>query len=333
MNEKFFKKLLIKTMGLKGILILFIVIAGFFLVGLYNDPSKDSGSFNGNLTSIKTDGEYMQVDNSSDLDKIDDKTNKNVAEEKVDTNEINAEVSYSNNLLSKDDYTKINSSPQLINTTEESKKDVNEAEIKEKERLNEIAKINSNINWNTNTNAINMLLPSANYENRTELTTHILLHFISNAYNSPRSPYDINAIYSILRDYELSSHYIIDRDGQIYIFTPENMVAYHAGSGNISGLPSYSNKLNQHSIGIELLGIGTREEMIPVITESNFNLVKQEDLGFTDAQYNSLNTLINDILSRHSNIKRDRSHILGHDEYNPSKTDPGSLFNWSKIGF
>lgn len=319
MNKKFLKKLPIKAKGIKSILILFIVISSFFLVSLYTNSSTDPSSYNENLTAAKTDSNVVVID-------------KKIAEEKIDMKEIDSEIPNSNDFPSNADSSEINITPPLINTSEEVKKDADEAEIKEKERLNEIAKINSIINWNTNTNAINMLLPSANYENRTELTTHILLHFISNAYNSPTSPYDINAIYSILRDYELSSHYVIDRDGQIYIFTPENMVAYHAGSGYIEGFPSYTNKLNQHSIGIELLGIGTREEMIPVITESNFNLVKQEDLGFTDAQYNSLNTLINDILSRHSNIKRDRSHILGHDEYNPSKTDPGSLFNWSKIG-
>lgn len=323
----------LKDTRMKSLLILLIVIFSFFLVGLYNAPSKNSGSFNENLASNKADDERIPIDDSSDLGRIDDKIDVAVTKEYFDTNEVDSEVSDNNDLPLNNDSSEINSTPPLTNTTEEEKNQINEAEVKEKERLNEIAKINSNINWNTNTDAINMLLPSANYENRTELTTHIVLHFISNAYNSPSSPYDINAIYSILRDYELSSHYVIDRDGQIYIFTPENMVAYHAGSGNIPGLPSYSNKLNQHSIGIELLGIGTKEEMIPVITESNFNLVKQEDLGFTDAQYNSLNTLINDILSRHSNIKRDRSHIIGHDEYNPSKTDPGSLFNWSKIGF
>lgn len=333
MNKNFLKKLLIKTSKvknsrLKSLLILFIIISSFFLISLYNDHSKDSGSYNENLASSKTDDEDNAIYESTNLS-----SNDKITRKEINDIEINAEVSDSSDLPSDGDSSEINITPPLINTKEEVKKDVNEAEIKEKERLNEIAKINSNINWKANINAINMLLPSANYENRTELTTHILLHFISNAYNSPTSPYDINAIYSILRDYELSSHYVIDRDGQVYIFAPENMLAYHAGSGSINGFPSYSNKLNQHSIGIELLGIGTREEMIPVITANNFDLVKKEDLGFTDAQYNSLNTLINDILSRHLNIKRDRSHIIGHDEYNPSKTDPGSLFNWSKIGF
>lgn len=187
------------------------------------------------------------------------------------------------------------------------------------------------IKWDSDLNTTDMLLPNKNSKPRHTPPTHIVLHFISNAYNNQKNPYEINDIYSLLKEYELSSHYVIGRDGEIYLFTPENRVAYHAGSGELSNYPKYENKLNNYSIGIEILAIGTKEEMIPIITAERFNLIDPSLLGYTDPQYESLNLLIDDILNRHVFIKRDRDHIIGHDEYNPEKTDPGSLFDWSKI--
>ncbi|KLE14536.1 hypothetical protein AAT22_16235 [Clostridium sp. C8] len=187
------------------------------------------------------------------------------------------------------------------------------------------------INWNSDLNTIDMLLPNKNSKPRHELPTHIVLHFISNAYNDQKNPYEINDIYSILKEYKLSAHYAIGRDGEIYLFTPEDRIAYHAGSGKLSNYPKYENKLNNYSIGIEILAMGTKEEMIPIITAERFNLIDPSLLGYTDAQYESLNLLIDDILNRHVFIQKDREHIIGHDEYNPEKTDPGSLFDWSKI--
>lgn len=44
--------------------------------------------------------------------------------------------------------------------------------------------------------------------------------------------------------------------------TYENRVAYHAGVVIIKGYPEFGLALNHYSIGIELLAIRTREEMI-----------------------------------------------------------------------
>ena len=32
-----------------------------------------------------------------------------------------------------------------------------------------------------------------------------------------------------------------------------------------------------------------------------------------------------------NNIPLDRQHVIGHEEYNPKKNDPGELFDWSRI--
>ena len=53
-------------------------------------------------------------------------------------------------------------------------------------------------------------------------------------------------------------------------------------------------------------------------------------IGFTDAQYDALSVLVEDICSRYQ-IPMDRAHIIGHEEYSPQKQDPGQLFDWSRI--
>lgn len=178
----------------------------------------------------------------------------------------------------------------------------------------------------------NYSLPDVNSEPRIENVTHVMLHFTSNALSKPKDPYLIEDTYNIFRDYEVSAHYVIDRAGEIYLFVPENRVAYHAGRGQLRGFPEYNDRLNHYSIGIELLGMGTREEMVPIITAEKFDQVDQAMIGFTEAQYSVLNTLLNDIVGRYPHIHKNRNYIVGHDEYQAGKTDPGSLFNWSKIG-
>lgn len=181
-------------------------------------------------------------------------------------------------------------------------------------------------------NVITKLLTSSNYETRTEDITHIVLHFISNVANNPSNPYNIDEVYSILDIYGLSVHYVIDRDGTIYLMTPEEMVAYHAGKGSLKNLPEYENRLNHYSIGIELMSIGTKDEMSSILSSSQYDSLNSDFIGFTEAQYNSLNMLLDDISSRYPNIVRDRQHIIGHSEYTSRKTDPGSLFNWGNVG-
>lgn len=215
----------------------------------------------------------------------------------------------------------------IINDTNSTLEDTidNEASIES------LPSLDSTIQWSPNIAIKNLLLPDTNSEERIFNPTHIVLHFISNAYYDQNDPYNINAVYSILNSSELSTHYVIDRNGDIYMFTNENRVAYHAGRGQLANYPDYTNKLNHHSIGIEILGIGTKEEMIPIITEEKFNKINPSLIGFTESQYDSINILLDDILSRQPYIKRDREHIIGHCEYSPDKTDPGSLFQWSKI--
>jgi N-acetyl-anhydromuramyl-L-alanine amidase AmpD len=161
-----------------------------------------------------------------------------------------------------------------------------------------------------------------------------VIHFVSNTLENPESPYVLEDIRNIFIDYETSSHYLIDREGEIHQLVPESLVAFHAGSvGSLPEFPEYENKLNDYSIGIELMGIGTENEMSTMVSTDVYNSISPGHIGFTDQQYQALNVLTDDILTRNTLIKKDRNHIIGHSEYAPDrKTDPGVLFDWSKLG-
>ena len=85
-----------------------------------------------------------------------------------------------------------------------------------------------------------------------------MIHFMSNVVNNPADPYRIEDAEANFREYEVSSHYVIDRSGTIYRFVPEERAAYHAGKGSLPGYPELDDRLNDHSVGIELLAMGTR---------------------------------------------------------------------------
>lgn len=175
-------------------------------------------------------------------------------------------------------------------------------------------------------------MPNMNFVPRSNVKTHVVLHFISNAANNPENPYVYEEIRNIFIDYDVSPHYMIDRDGDIYFLLPESRRARHAGKGELLDFPDYKDGLNDHSIGIELMAIGTEAEMEPMMSHDDYKKIPQEHIGYTEAQYKSLNLLLDDILARNKKIKRDKIHIIGHDEYaQERKTDPGSLFDWAKI--
>ncbi|MUK88395.1 N-acetylmuramoyl-L-alanine amidase [Ornithinibacillus sp. L9] len=205
---------------------------------------------------------------------------------------------------------------QALSTTQESQYIFNDEGLEDKSKLqvNEI------------------LLPMENSEFRTSPITHVMIHYMSNALEKPEDPYRMEDIYKLFLQNGVSTHYVIDRDGNFYRLVSAERVAYHAGSGSLDAFPSYEDKMNHFSIGIELLAIGTREEMAPIITEEKYDSVHSSNIGFTDAQYRSLKELLTDIDKRHPNIHWNRKHIIGHNEYAPErKADPGKLFDWEKL--
>ena len=159
---------------------------------------------------------------------------------------------------------------------------------------------------------------------------YVVIHFTSNVVNSKEAPYDIDKVKEIFETTEVSTNYIIDRDGSIKCYIPENYAAWHAGKGTFADDEKYTNKMNKYSVGIELLAIGSANDMKTYLSAYEYGLLDKEFIGFTDEQYVSLKELLKDICQRNS-IPYDRQHIIGHDEYNPQKSDPGELFVWDRL--
>jgi N-acetyl-anhydromuramyl-L-alanine amidase AmpD len=179
-----------------------------------------------------------------------------------------------------------------------------------------------------------MLLPEKYSLPRTKPITHIVIHSISNIVSKPQSPYEINDIRHLLMEHGVSAHYVIDREGTVFRLVPEGRVAFHAGRSNLPYAPFFDHGMNHYSIGIELMGIGTKEEMLSIVPEKLYNQLDTSLIGYTKAQYTTLSRLLECLYKRYPAIQKDRYHIIGHDEYAPvRKQDPGQLFNWNYIGF
>ena len=133
--------------------------------------------------------------------------------------------------------------------------------------------------------------------------------------------------------YEVSSHYLIPEGGddtysdQIKIFqlVDEENRAWHAG---ISKWEERTN-INDQSIGIELVNqaeCSVRQGSQYDYTNNYICLFSE----FDSDQIDQLILLLNDILSRHDEIKP--TYIVGHSDISPDrKFDPGPKFPWKKL--
>ena len=158
----------------------------------------------------------------------------------------------------------------------------------------------------------------------------VMIHFCSAVMIHRDDPYNLQAVRQTFIDADVSIHYLVDRDGTIYCYVPENRSAWHAGVGEWLGEEKYKNNLNRYSIGIELMAIGSQKDMSLYLTEAEYNALDPAFIGYTDEQYEALSALVADICQRH-NIPLDRDHVIGHEEFSPNKNDPGELFDWSRI--
>lgn len=179
-----------------------------------------------------------------------------------------------------------------------------------------------------------LYLPPAYSVPREQEITHIVIHSLSNVVANPENPYQVVDLYLLLMEYGVSTHYLIDRSGEVYQLVPEQRVAFHAGRSSFPHLPFFPHNMNDCSIGIELMGIGTREEMLPIISEEIYDSIRDNFIGYTEAQYSALSLLLNDIHKRFPTIPQSRYHVIGHEDYAPGrKADPGNLFDWKKINY
>ena len=102
---------------------------------------------------------------------------------------------------------------------------------------------------------------------------------------------------------QVSSHFLVRRDGELLQFVPVARRAWHAGASSWRGRA----RCNDFSIGIELEGT--------------------EDDAFTDAQYRALAILLKQL--RTTLPLRD---VAAHSDVAPGrKTDPGAHFDWARL--
>ena len=108
---------------------------------------------------------------------------------------------------------------------------------------------------------------------------------------------------------EVSSHYFIKKNGEIFNLVPDLYEAWHAGKSNWKTYES----LNRNSIGIEICNPGHQNGY------KKFSLL----------QISSLQKLLR-FLKKKYNIKS--NNILGHSDIAPKrKKDPGEKFPWKLL--
>ena len=122
----------------------------------------------------------------------------------------------------------------------------------------------------------------------------------SNNLNPDDHPY-FRDIYKL----QVSSHLLIDRQGNITQFVPFDQRAWHAGVSEFDG----RQRCNDFSIGIELEGT--------------------DDIAYTDIQYSVLAQVSQQIMAQYPTITS--NGVVGHSDIAPErKTDPGQAFDWQR---
>jgi len=115
--------------------------------------------------------------------------------------------------------------------------------------------------------------------------------------------WDAHPYYQGIRGIQVSAHFFIRRDGTLIQFVPCSLRAWHAGVSSWQE----RERCNDFSIGIELEG--------------------SDDLPFTEAQYATLNPLLQQL----KQVYPIRA-VVGHSDIAPGrKTDPGPHFAWQRI--
>ncbi len=181
------------------------------------------------------------------------------------------------------------------------------------------------------TSSYDKWLPDYCSSPRNKAVRYVMLHYTSNALVNPANPLEVDKVIDIFKKYKVSSHYLIDRDGQLYRLVDEKRVAYHAGKGMLPADATTKDAMNGQSIGIELMAVGTAEEMA-LLGVKDYEVIPNYAKGFTEAQYHALQCLLEDIRQRHPLVRLNQKHIVGHDSYAPQRRgDPGKLFRWEKL--
>lgn len=116
-------------------------------------------------------------------------------------------------------------------------------------------------------------------------------------------PFIMSGIVKEFKEYGVSAHYLIGRDGTIYRLVEDKNIAWHAG---VSKVPDGRTGVNGFSIGIEV--VNTKSDK------------------FTADQYSALNKLIGQLKEKY-----DIKYVLGHNQIAPGRKDDPWNIDWGKV--
>ena len=115
--------------------------------------------------------------------------------------------------------------------------------------------------------------------------------------------WDAHPYFQTIRGLEVSAHFYVRRDGELWQFVDCDARAWHAGASCWRG----RDNCNDDSIGIELEGL--------------------EGEAFEAGQYETLESLLPAIAQRYP-----IAHVAGHEHIAPGrKLDPGPGFDWDRL--
>lgn len=112
----------------------------------------------------------------------------------------------------------------------------------------------------------------------------------------------------VLRESQLSCHYIVDTDGSVTQLVADDKRAWHGGAGSWREV---TDSINSHSIGIELSSPSLGQAPYPAM------------------QINALIRLCRGLIAKYHIPSQ---NIIGHSDSAPTrKPDPGKAFPWQKL--
>ena len=115
--------------------------------------------------------------------------------------------------------------------------------------------------------------------------------------------WDAHPYFAQIRGMQVSSHFVIRRDGSLLQFVSCDKRAWHAGVSHYRG----RDNCNDDSIGIELEGL--------------------EGETFELAQYETLSVVCEQLIGKYP-----IAHVAGHEDIAPGrKSDPGAGFDWQLL--
>ena len=157
--------------------------------------------------------------------------------------------------------------------------------------------------------------------------------------------------FNVLSDRGLSTHFMLDRDGTIYQPLNVREIAYHAAGFNAQSIgidlcnPIRSERVRRKARAYE------RSKGYTRVFSSRINGANRKSMGYTDAQYESLIALLDQLrtvfpklgtldapVGTDARILRTKlaaaqefSGLVGHQHVSATKWDPGPGFDWERV--